>query len=1032
MRVIGNKIFNRATNLTFAFVIALSSLTAMGPLFLNNAASAVTSSTVRVTQGDLSDTGSSGWFMYNDSTDTIDNTLGSFVAGPSTPPSGVGSVQFTLGAHPNDRKNIATYQFGGTNLADITSMSYVAYSHSGVAGATESPFFNFNVDLANTNSWQKRLVYVPSANGAVPQDTWNTYDVINSGNAFWTWSGYNGNGNKWPDGNTDRYRTWTDINTTWSNAKILSADSWLGVRVGEPGPNGYTGNIDSFTLGTASSTTKYDFEPFTPPAAATQSSQVVRPADLSLGGWYYWNDSSDTPSTIGTASENNIVADPADSAKGALEFNSADKLNIATNLYAGTKLTDIAAVGYSSYNTSAQNASTYMQFNVSLDGSNTWQNRLTFIPANSNGSWQQNEGIQGGNGLWEWSKMTTGAASAWPDGSTTSKRTWSDIINAFPNAKIQDGALGQLLVRSEHDTHNYVDNIYLATSASNVRYDFEQPDKVAPVVSNIKMFVNGTESTFMRPGDTVRVVATVTDPPLGSGVNPSNVRLLARSIVTTNGGYIDSGYFVNTSGDTYERAFTFPADGKYTDTHKTITQDVNGLRFYIKAFDNAGNYTNSAATTFTNDQTIPSMQNIKFFVKNSAGVYVSSNYVKAGDQARVEVEATDMASGIKNVEFRIQDAATGAYVAPRTYESSPVTGNTYRYDFTVPTDGKYINTHGPITDIANGLKFWARAYDNVGNYGNGTNTNGLSGSFTYDNTEPTVPSFIMKDSNGNIVTNGYITTQYFTVNLTNPSAEGVVRYQLKYSNGFNSVVWNPSDLSTTGHMSTLGIYTDNFTQGEGVHNFAFSACDAANNCSAYSTPYSVTYDNTAPAAAITTTGTQATATPTINGNVDPDADSLVFTIDGIVQPLIWTSGDTTWTSTPASALAEGTHTMSIVAKDLAGNEGGQSGTITISLPPTVVTPLITPAESQTPTITPQATITPITTDTAVLGDTTTTPAVETADTNNGDADVAGATDDQSNAGDLFGLAWYWYLAMLAALGLLWWLIAAWRRRSEEQ
>lgn len=244
-----------------------------------------TDTTVVVTAADLDSTSSSPavvradglnkWFMYNDSNDTVDNTLGSFVLGPNTPPHGTGSVSFTLAASPNDRKNIATYQFAGKKLSDITVMKYAAYSQGGVAGPNESPYLNFNVDFVGSNAWQKRLVYAPSANMAsVPQNAWNTFDAINSGAALWTWSGYVSNGNKWPDNNTSQYRTWADIVAAFPSASVLSTDSWLGVRVGEPGPNGYTGAVDSFTLGTAAGATTFDFE-----KVRQASGQIVKPAE---------------------------------------------------------------------------------------------------------------------------------------------------------------------------------------------------------------------------------------------------------------------------------------------------------------------------------------------------------------------------------------------------------------------------------------------------------------------------------------------------------------------------------------------------------------------------------------------------------------------------------------------------------------------------------------------------------------------------------------------------------------------------------
>jgi hypothetical protein len=78
---------------------------------------------------------------------------------------------------------------------------------------------------------------------------------------MWTWSGFASNGNKWPDNNTSEYRTWSDLMIAFPSARVLPGDSWLGIRVGEPGPTGYTGDVASFTLGTVSGTTTFNFEP---------------------------------------------------------------------------------------------------------------------------------------------------------------------------------------------------------------------------------------------------------------------------------------------------------------------------------------------------------------------------------------------------------------------------------------------------------------------------------------------------------------------------------------------------------------------------------------------------------------------------------------------------------------------------------------------------------------------------------------------------------------------------------------------------
>lgn len=200
-----------------------------------------------------------GWLFYNDENDTVDNTLGSFVAGPATPPAGTGSVQFSVAG--TQRRNLATYQFSGTPLADITTIKFNTYQPSSNPGSTNRAIYlNFNVDFDGSDTWQRRLVFVPSANGTVQQDSWQEWDAIDSGNALWSWSGFAANGNKWPDGNTNANRTWSDIVASFSGARIRVTDAHWGFRAGEPYNDGFTGNIDKFTFGVLGNNTVFDFE----------------------------------------------------------------------------------------------------------------------------------------------------------------------------------------------------------------------------------------------------------------------------------------------------------------------------------------------------------------------------------------------------------------------------------------------------------------------------------------------------------------------------------------------------------------------------------------------------------------------------------------------------------------------------------------------------------------------------------------------------------------------------------------------------
>lgn len=231
------------------------------------------------------------WFFYNDSNDTIDNTIGSFVfsqygRGPfydgctpsatcQTPPMGAGSVQISTVL--NRRPNLATFQFAGTSLVDITTLAYSTYNPSagnGGGSANRSGYLQFNVDFGpgvcvfpacgNAGGYQRRLTYVPSNNtGVVTQDSWKEWDAINGGAANWTYSGPT-----WPapcaaSGNTPK--TWNTILGCYPNARMLPEGGiggpFLGIRVGEPYPDGYTENIDGFKFGTAKGLLTFDFEP---------------------------------------------------------------------------------------------------------------------------------------------------------------------------------------------------------------------------------------------------------------------------------------------------------------------------------------------------------------------------------------------------------------------------------------------------------------------------------------------------------------------------------------------------------------------------------------------------------------------------------------------------------------------------------------------------------------------------------------------------------------------------------------------------
>jgi predicted ribosomally synthesized peptide with SipW-like signal peptide len=235
----------------------------------NNASftcSSLNNTTTVVTQSDLATSKASAgnkWFFYQDgSSEGIDNNLGLFVTGPGNPPAGTGSAQISNPSGIHDRPNLATYQFGGVALADITNLSFSLYDQPDNGFAS---YLGFNVDFSGSDTWQHRLIYVPENNGYDANSgsgQWKTYNAANS-NAVWEWSGYAINSNEWPTQGFDssssfdrsvKSHTWSEIKAAYPSASTLAGDPFMGIRVDKDQTN-----IDKFVFGANGVTKTFDF-----------------------------------------------------------------------------------------------------------------------------------------------------------------------------------------------------------------------------------------------------------------------------------------------------------------------------------------------------------------------------------------------------------------------------------------------------------------------------------------------------------------------------------------------------------------------------------------------------------------------------------------------------------------------------------------------------------------------------------------------------------------------------------------------------
>jgi hypothetical protein len=182
--------------------------------------------------------------------------------GPGNPPLGNESAQISNSNGSNGLPNLATDQFGGVDLNDITAFSFELYDEPG--NGFES-YLGFNVDFDGTDSWQKRLTYVPEENGydaSSNSGQWINYDAADGG-AVWTWSGYDGNSQEWPTqgfnsnssfNRSTEYQTWSDIKAAYPNASTLDLYDFMGIRVDKDETS-----IDNFVFGVNGNTQTFDF-----------------------------------------------------------------------------------------------------------------------------------------------------------------------------------------------------------------------------------------------------------------------------------------------------------------------------------------------------------------------------------------------------------------------------------------------------------------------------------------------------------------------------------------------------------------------------------------------------------------------------------------------------------------------------------------------------------------------------------------------------------------------------------------------------
>ena len=193
---------------------------------------------------------------------------------------------------------------------------------------------------------------------------------------------------------------------------------------------------------------------------------------------------------------------------------------------------------------------------------------------------------------------------------------------------------------------------------------------------------------------------------------------------------------------------------------------------------------------------------------------------------------------------------------------------------------------------------------------------------------PSAPNLDAADDSGSSSTDNI--TNVTTALTFTGTAEAGSTVQL-YKNGV--AVGTP--VTVSGVIYSINI---DITSGNGSYNITATATDAAGNISSQSVLLTVTIDTNAPSAPTglrldTDTGISATdritkdSTPSFSFNTVTGADTYYAYIDGV---LTYTNGYTT-TSFTLTTLQDGPHSLTLKARDLAGNYSLETAPISITI-----------------------------------------------------------------------------------------------------
>ncbi len=357
------------------------------------------------------------------------------------------------------------------------------------------------------------------------------------------------------------------------------------------------------------------------------------------------------------------------------------------------------------------------------------------------------------------------------------------------------------------------------------------------------------------------------------------------------------------------------ADGAWTFTTATLTNGAHSLS--VTVTDAAGNTSSATNFPLIVDTVAPTATTL-VVTNDTTGMVVP-----AGGATN---DTTPTLSGVAEAGSRISIYDNGVLLGTAT------AGTNGAWSFTTAALGA--GSH-PLT---------ATVTDAAGNVSGST-----AATVTIDTTAPGAVTVAASNNNGSTpiaIANGGST------NDNTPALSGTAEAgSIVIVREGNTVLGSTTASSSGAWSLTSATLTD------GTHNLSVTATDAAGNVST-PTPITLTIDTGVPVAASNLTVTNDSVTPNVTvssgGSTNDstpvlsgtsEADAIVTVYDGnTVLGSTTANGSGAWSFTPATALTNGSHALSVTVKDAAGNVSPASGIYTVivdTIAPTATTLVIT-------------------------------------------------------------------------------------------